>query len=222
MGCAFRSSGEKKGRRPCRPWGDRLAFDLYYQPGDHLLHTFDGGRDLDRTIESREVYRAPMQRHDLAADHDRDPATLEQAVLGHPSLQSPCEFTICIYSTSGVSAGVRVCQSTDGRKPDPEVAFLDPAGIPFIVPIGVTDHYLSLRRGAEAVNERLSNVTDWQAEIFVLRHVENLPIGKIAQRMSRSNDAVRSSLCRVKRLLVEAVDPERVRAAKSVAEGGVA
>jgi DNA-directed RNA polymerase specialized sigma24 family protein len=37
--------------------------------------------------------------------------------------------------------------------------------------------------------------------------VENLTIGEISQRVSRSNDAVRSSLYRVKRMLVEAVDP---------------
>jgi RNA polymerase sigma-70 factor (ECF subfamily) len=65
---------------------------------------------------------------------------------------------------------------------------------------------LSLRRCTEAVVERLASVADWQAEVFVLRHVENLPIGEIARRTSRSNDAVRSSLYRVKRLLVEAVD----------------
>jgi RNA polymerase sigma-70 factor (ECF subfamily) len=81
---------------------------------------------------------------------------------------------------------------------------------------------LTLRRGAEALNDRLDSVTDWQAEVFVLRHVENLSIGKIAEQMSRSNDAVRSSLYRVKRLLTEAIDPELTRAGKSVAEGGAA
>ena len=81
---------------------------------------------------------------------------------------------------------------------------------------------LSLRRGAEALNDRLDAVTDWQAEIFVLRHVEDLSIGKIAERMSRSNDAVRSSLYRVKRLLIEAIDPELTRAGESGAEEGAA
>jgi RNA polymerase sigma-70 factor (ECF subfamily) len=66
---------------------------------------------------------------------------------------------------------------------------------------------LSLRRCAEAVNDRLSSVADWQVQVFVMRHIENLPIGEIARRTSRSNDAVRSSLYRVKRLIVEAVDP---------------
>jgi len=71
---------------------------------------------------------------------------------------------------------------------------------------------LSFRRCTEAVIESLDSVADWQAEVFVLRHVENLPIGEIARRTSRSNDAVRSSLYRVKRLLVEAVDSGAVAA----------
>jgi len=44
----------------------------------------------------------------------------------------------------------------------------------------------------------------------VLRHVENMTIGEIARRMDRSNDAVRSSLYRVKRMLVEAGNPDTV------------
>jgi RNA polymerase sigma-70 factor (ECF subfamily) len=66
---------------------------------------------------------------------------------------------------------------------------------------------LGLTRCTEAINERLSSVADWQSQVFVMRHLENLPIGEIARRTSRSNDAVRSSLYRVKRLIVEAVDP---------------
>jgi len=66
---------------------------------------------------------------------------------------------------------------------------------------------LSLRRYQESVQKLLSNVADWQSEVFWLRHAENLTIGEIAQRVRRSNDAVRSSLYRIKRMLVEAVDP---------------
>ena len=66
---------------------------------------------------------------------------------------------------------------------------------------------LNLQRCTEAIQERLSSIADWHVEVFVLRHFENMSIGEIARRMSRSNDAVRSSLYRVKRLLVEVVDP---------------
>jgi RNA polymerase sigma-70 factor (ECF subfamily) len=65
----------------------------------------------------------------------------------------------------------------------------------------------SLDSYQESVQKLLSTVADWQTEVFWLRHVENLSITEIAQRVRRSNDAVRSSLYRVKRMLVEAVDP---------------
>ena len=65
---------------------------------------------------------------------------------------------------------------------------------------------LNLRRCADAVDAALTSATSWQAEVFKMRHFENLPIHEIAERMCRSNDAVRSSLYRMKRLVVEAVD----------------
>ena len=65
---------------------------------------------------------------------------------------------------------------------------------------------LNFRRCADAIEEALTSVTSWQAEVFRMRHFENLPIQEIADRMCRSNDAVRSSLYRMKRIVVEAVD----------------
>lgn len=65
---------------------------------------------------------------------------------------------------------------------------------------------LHLREYAAAVNERLETVASWQCEVFRLRHMEDLPIREIAARTSRSSDAVRSSLYRVKRLMMEAAE----------------
>lgn len=70
------------------------------------------------------------------------------------------------------------------------------------------EEQLALQRYATAIKDCLESVTPWQAEVFVLRHIENLPIQEIAQRTHRSNDAIRSSLYRVKRLLVEAGNPD--------------
>lgn len=78
--------------------------------------------------------------------------------------------------------------------------------------LGTPEDELSFRRFAEAVCDRLGSVASWQAEVFLLRHVENLPIREIAKRTARSSDAVRSSLYRVKRLLVEASGLEWARA----------
>lgn len=63
---------------------------------------------------------------------------------------------------------------------------------------------LALQRYARCIDDRLGEVSPWQAEAFFLRHVENLSIRQICERMERSSDAVRSGLYRVKRLLVEA------------------
>ncbi|MEM7413792.1 MAG: RNA polymerase sigma factor [Myxococcota bacterium] len=71
------------------------------------------------------------------------------------------------------------------------------------------EEHVHFQRCAQAVEESLGSISSWQAEVFALRHFENLPIQDIAKRMSRSNDAVRSSLYRVKRLIVEAVDADR-------------
>ncbi len=63
---------------------------------------------------------------------------------------------------------------------------------------------LAMRRYARVIDARLQSLSDWQAEVFFLRHVEDLPIREISRRTMRSSDAIRSGLYRVKRLLVEA------------------
>lgn len=68
------------------------------------------------------------------------------------------------------------------------------------------EEHLSLRRSEEAIREKLESVADWHAEVFYLRHGENLSIGEIADRVSRSSDAVRSSLYRMKKMLLDTVE----------------
>ncbi len=69
---------------------------------------------------------------------------------------------------------------------------------------GSPEEQLNLRRYVESIRDRMGSVADWQSEVFELRHLENLPIQEIARRTKRSNDAIRSSLYRMKRLLLEA------------------
>ncbi len=66
---------------------------------------------------------------------------------------------------------------------------------------------LNLREYADSISEQLQAISTWQVEVFVLRHVDNLSIRDIARRTARSSDAIRSSLYRVKRMLVEAAGP---------------
>ncbi|MEM9176771.1 MAG: RNA polymerase sigma factor [Myxococcota bacterium] len=69
---------------------------------------------------------------------------------------------------------------------------------------GMPDEQLDMQRFGDLLAERLDGLADWQAEIFEMRHFENLSIPEISARTSRSSDAVRSSLYRVKRLFFEA------------------
>lgn len=71
---------------------------------------------------------------------------------------------------------------------------------------GTPEENLHLRRFTETLRHQLAGVSKWQAEIFAMRHFENLSIPEIARRTDRSSDAIRSSLYRVKRLVVEAAD----------------
>jgi len=69
------------------------------------------------------------------------------------------------------------------------------------------DALLDLHRFGDELSERLEQVADWQAEIFAMRHFENLSIPEISRRTNRSSDAVRSSLYRVKRIFFETALP---------------
>ncbi len=68
------------------------------------------------------------------------------------------------------------------------------------------EEHLSLRRYTQAISERLESISEWQCEIFAMRHLENMSIREISERTDRSSDAVRSSLYRVKRLLFETAE----------------
>jgi RNA polymerase sigma-70 factor (ECF subfamily) len=85
---------------------------------------------------------------------------------------------------------------------------------------GTPEDELNFQRSVDRVRQCLASLSDWQAEVFALRHLENLPIGEIARRMSRSHDSVRSSLYRVKSLLIDAVDPSDSNAEPGGVSGG--
>ncbi|MEZ4280619.1 MAG: RNA polymerase sigma factor [Myxococcota bacterium] len=69
------------------------------------------------------------------------------------------------------------------------------------------DDVLDLHRFGDELSSRLEQVADWQAEIFAMRHLENLSIPEISRRTNRTSDAVRSSLYRVKRIFFETALP---------------
>ena len=83
-----------------------------------------------------------------------------------------------------------------------------------VVREGASDHWvatpqedLEMQQTLRTMQRRLRSVTRWQVEVFWMRHFEDLSIEQIASRTERSSDAIRSSLYRVKRLLVESEGP---------------
>lgn len=75
------------------------------------------------------------------------------------------------------------------------------------------DALLDLHRFGDELSSRLEQVADWQAEIFAMRHLENLSIPEISRRTNRTSDAVRSSLYRVKRIFFDTALPGGAHAA---------
>ena len=68
------------------------------------------------------------------------------------------------------------------------------------------DEDLSLQRYAHAISTRMAKLPEWQRRIFEMRHLENMSIPEIAECSARSNDAVRSSLYRIKKLILDAIE----------------
>ena len=64
------------------------------------------------------------------------------------------------------------------------------------------EEHLGMRRYSDAIREQLDAMSEWQTQVFAMRHFENLSIREISERTDRSSDSIRSSLYRVKRLLV--------------------
>jgi RNA polymerase sigma-70 factor (ECF subfamily) len=77
------------------------------------------------------------------------------------------------------------------------------------------EEQLDLNRFQDLLSSRLGSLADWQTEIFEMRHFENLSIPEISARTTRSSDAVRSSLYRVKRIFFEAAQASSAASAVS-------
>ncbi len=77
------------------------------------------------------------------------------------------------------------------------------------------EEQLEMHRCLCALQDQLGSLSAWQLDVFRLRHEENLPIREISERTHRSGDSIRSSLYRVKRMLLEAVDAQRAGCAEA-------
>ena len=114
-----------------------------------------------------------------------------------------------LYEELGLLSPVERTESGYRMYEESQSERIDLAGDDELVPRisigeGMPDEQLDMQRFGDLLVERLEGLADWQAEIFEMRHFENLSIPEISERTARSSDAVRSSLYRVKRLFFDA------------------
>ena len=73
---------------------------------------------------------------------------------------------------------------------------------------GGPEEELGFQRYADSLRREIGSVSEWQVEIFEMRHLHDMSITEIARKTQRSSDAVRSSLYRIKKMMIEIAESE--------------
>ena len=173
--------------------GDEAAFTVVYERYFQRVHNFAYSR-LHNRADAEEAAQEAFTVVFRSAEGYQQKASLLSWVYGitknvvNSQLRRSKAYSVRVQRTEGGLA--RSAESLDLCTPE---------------------EALGLRRCTQAVDDSLSGLKDWQTEAFELRHFDDLGIQDIADRMSKTNDAIRSSLYRVKRLVVDAVDPDLQR-----------
>jgi len=157
------------------------------------------------------VYGFAFSRlHDRADSEDAVQETFTAVFESLDSFEGKASLISWIYGIARnvVNSQIRRSQAETRRIGRTESGLARSAGS---LDLCTPEQTLGLRRCTAALESQLNEVSDWQAEAFELRHFSDLPIQEIATRVDRSNDAVRSGLYRVKRLVFDAVDPGGLR-----------
>jgi RNA polymerase sigma-70 factor (ECF subfamily) len=170
--------------------GDQAAFQVLYERYFTRVYNFSYAR-LRNRADAEEAAQDTFTAVFRSIDAYRGQASLLSWVYG--------------IARNTVNNQIRRCRAHDHRIERAQSDLMGPARA---LEAYTPEERLNLRRCADAVERALTSVTSWQAEVFMLRHFDDLPIQEIAERMDRSNDAVRSSLYRVKQLVVEAVNSD--------------
>lgn len=174
--------------------GDEAAFTVLYERYFQRIHNFGYAR-LRNRADAEEVVQETFTAVFRSIDSYRGQSTLLSWIYG--------------IAKNTINNQLRRSQAHARRIERAETELVRSAQT---FDAYTPEERLGYQRCTDAISESLESVSDWQAEVFALRHFENLPIQEIAERMSRSNDAIRSSLYRVKRLVVAAIDPDLVSA----------
>ena len=73
---------------------------------------------------------------------------------------------------------------------------------------GGPEEEFTFQRYAKSLRREIEGVSDWQVEIFEMRHLKDMSISEISEKTHRSSDAIRSSLYRIKKLMIEVAEIE--------------
>lgn len=168
--------------------GSQSAFETLYQRYFQRIYNFVYLR-LRNHADSEEVVQETFTAVFRCIESYRGKSTLSSWIYG--------------IAKNTVNNHLRRARTEEARIERPESEGLRPMDS---LATGSPEEQLLLRRYLDAVGERMGSVAEWQAEVFELRHLENLSIREISERTERSSDAIRSSLYRMKRLLLETLD----------------
>jgi len=200
--CGFASRDRKPGQEPSDEVllaavrrKDERAFDLLYERYFRRIHNFAFAR-LRNRADAEEVVQETFTAVFKSIDAYRGKSSLLAWIYG--------------IAKNTINNQLRRNKLENARLEHAESTLIRSA---YSIDAFTPEEHLGLRRCSEAVSQSLASVSGWQAEVFAMRHLDDIPIQEIADRMSRSNDAIRSSLYRVKRLVVETLQAEQVGAA---------
>ena len=168
--------------------GSQAAFDSLYQRYFQRIYNFSYLR-LRNHADTEEVVQETFTAVFKCIDSFKGRSTLSSWIYG--------------IAKNTINNHIRRARTEEARVERSECEGLRPTES---LVTGTPEDQLRLRRYLEVVGERMESLAPWQVEVFELRHLHDLSIQEISERTSRSSDAIRSSLYRMKRVLIESAE----------------
>lgn len=168
--------------------GSQSAFDSLYQRYFQRIYNFSYLR-LRNHADTEEVVQETFTAVFKCIDSFKGRSTLSSWIYG--------------IAKNTINNHIRRARTEEARVERTECEGLRPTES---LVTGTPEDQLRLRRYLEVVGERMESLAPWQVEVFELRHLHDLSIQEISERTSRSSDAIRSSLYRMKRVLIESAE----------------
>lgn len=182
--------------------GSQTAFDSLYQRYFQRIYNFSYVR-LRNHADTEEVVQETFTAVFRCIDSFKGRSTLSSWIYG--------------IAKNTINNHIRRAKTEEARVERTECEGLRPTES---LSTGTPEDQLQLRRYLEAIGERLESIAPWQVEVFELRHLQNLSIQEISEQTSRSSDAIRSSLYRMKRVLVESAESGGTISGGTISEPG--